>query len=309
MNELHEKLLHMKNLVTDLNQYNEKENNYKLQMKPMKKNNDYRAKKASIKYFAIIAVVAVILLLSSITSFIGDVQETYKNDAAIDEFSWTLRHPGEEYPGYEKDSSIVTSIFVSDFGPNIFIIVALFGGYIAVVKLKKKKANENNIKITEQNKVDDLKNRELFSEVENVNIERDMLYVEITRNLQEWFPKDYCYLNAIDYFINLVENHMAETIQKAVELYLNDMRYQITNQKLDQFKGGMQLMINNQQVIISKQDAMLRQQIIGNCINLENLANNMAMRRDIKDVGAAADRAASAANNAAYTARRIEEKM
>ena len=185
MNELHEKLLHMKNLVTDLNQYNEKENNYKLQMKPMKKNNDYRAKKASIKYFAIIAMVAVIFILLSIPTFIGDIQRAYKNDSVDDEFQWALHHPGEEYPGYEKDSSVVTTIFMSDFGPIILIAVIIVGGYIAIIKVmntsKKKVVNENNIKIVEQNKDNELKNTKLYNEVAILNQEREKLYIEITR--------------------------------------------------------------------------------------------------------------------------------
>lgn len=312
MNELHKKLLNMKNLVADLNQQNQKENNYKAQMKPMINSDVYAAKKVTKKYFAIIAVVAVIFLLLSIPTFIGDIQRAYKNDSVDDEFQWVLHHPGQEYPGYKEDSSIVKSIFMSDFGPIIIIAVIIAGGYIAVIKFmntsKKKAVDENNKKIEEQNKINKLRNMKLFNEVATINQERETLYVEITRNLQEWFPKDYCFLNAIDYFINLVENHMADTIQKAVELYLDDMRHRITNQKLDQIRGGMLVMINNQQVMMTKQDEMIRQQIIGNCINSANLANNMAMRRDIKDVGEAAERAAKAASNAAYAASRVAVK-
>ncbi|WP_414150218.1 hypothetical protein ACIZ62_12075 [Acetobacterium carbinolicum] len=312
MNELHKKLLNMKNLVTDLNQYNQKENNYKAQMQPKINSDIYAAKKVTKKYFAIIAMVAVIFILLSIPTFIGDIQRAYKNDSVDDEFQWALHHPGDEYPGYEKDPSVVTTIFMSDFGPIILIAVIIAGGYITIIKVmntsKKKVVNENNIKIVEQNKDNELKNTKLYNEVAILNQEREKLYIEITRNLQEWFPKDYCFLNAIDYFINLVENHMADTIQKAVELYLDDMRHRITSQKLDQIKGGMLVMINNQQVMMSKQDEMIRQQIIGNCINSANLANNMAMRRDIKDVGDSAERAAKAASNAAYAASGVATK-
>lgn len=312
MNELHKKLINMKNLVANLNQYNQKENNYKAQMQPMINSDIYAAKKVTKKYFAIIAIVAVIFLLLSVPTFLGDIQRAYKADSVDDEFQWALHHPGEEYPGYKEDSSIVKSILMSDFGPIIIIAVIIAGGYIAVIKVmntsKKKAVDENNKKIEEQNKINKLRNMNLFNEVATINQERETLYVEITRNLQEWFPKDYCFLNAIDYFINLVENHMADTIQKAVELYLDDMRYRITNQKLDQIKGSMLVMINNQQVMMSKQDEMIRQQIIGNCINSANLANNMAMRRDIKDVGDSAERAAKAASNAAYAASGVATK-
>ncbi|MDI3537012.1 MAG: hypothetical protein PWR12_1210 [Eubacteriaceae bacterium] len=311
MNGLHEKLLYMRSLVENLNQLNKKENTYKTQIASILPNEVHVEKKLSKTYFLVIAIIAAGLLLMATLTFVDDLQRAQEYDVVDDEFQWVMNHPGEDYPGYEEDPSLAMSIFINDFGPMFFIIAIVVGGGFVFIKQqntsKKKIIAENNTKIEKQNNENKKKNLRLNNEFSVLNREREAIYVEITKNLQAWYPKDYCYLSAIDYFINLVENHMAETIQRAVELYLDDMRYRITNQKLDRIVDGMVVMINNQKIIISNQDRMIQQQIIGNCINAANLANNMAMREEMRKVGddvkRATDAARSAANSAAWAAK------
>ena len=97
------------------------------------------------------------------------------------------------------------------------------------------------------------------------------------QNIIEWYPKDYGYPAAVDFFINQVENHLATTIQECVEQYNTyTFRQKVTdNQKI---------MIGNQQIMISKQDEMIRQQMIGNAIATVNMMANVATAHNTANI-------------------------
>lgn len=271
MNELHGKLLHMRELLQNLTKLNQEESRCKNQMKSMEVTSTYEPRKLSVKLILIGAVILIVLFSGTFTRFKENLQDAIEYDKIDDKFQWTMNHHDDnlEYPGYEEDPTIFTTTLFKTLAPLTFKIVlalVLLGGYTAKVHKENKTGRERieqiNANVIRQNQERVQRNQQLSIEIEGIQKKKKLLCLELSKNAQEWFPKDYSYLSAVNYFINLVENHMANTIQEAVKLYLDDIRYRAINGKLAKVSDGIKIMINNQEIMISRQEEMIRQEIL-----------------------------------------------
>lgn len=296
MNELHEKLLYVKSLVTAMGKLNEEEAG--LQRKKRTPANVQpivinKSRQGGSGQRAILVVVFVFLFLFNVVPVAMNrydaAKEQIEIDKANDEFAWMMEHNGEEYPGYQGSETVS---MVSVLLPAVIrgvVVAFVFTGVIAAISAARRKRQdamieENNRKL-QNNYEATLKNNEIIlrnnaeidEQIQQIANRRVLISEEYMQNIIEWYPKDYGYPAAVDFFINQVENHLATTIQECVEQYNTyTFRQKVTdNQKI---------MIGNQQIMISKQDEMIRQQMIGNAIATVNMMANVATAHNTANI-------------------------
>ena len=156
----------------------------------------------------------------------------------------------------------------------MFVIIRRKGAADVEKENKRRKqqydaACQNNQLIVKHNAEVDLKLKQIADR-------RTLISQEYMQNIIEWYPKDYGYPSAVDFFINLVENHLATTIQECVEQYNTHMFRQKVTDNQQEMLANQKVMINNQEIMITKQDKMIRQQMIGNAIAAVNMMANVA---------------------------------
>lgn len=62
-----------------------------------------------------------------------------------------------------------------------------------------------------------------------------------------WYPRDYYYSDAVEHFISYMLNHQSTTIEKMVDLYVDEQRHQETMQRFDRLDEKMDDIVGNQQ--------------------------------------------------------------
>lgn len=96
---------------------------------------------------------------------------------------------------------------------------------------------------------------------------------EFLENLCKWYPKEYAFMEAVEFFIHELDIGTATTLPEAIKNFREDQyrknvvenqEKMINNQKT--MINNQIIMINNQKIMISKQNEMIRQQMVGNCI-------------------------------------------
>lgn len=296
MNELHEKLLYVKSLVTAMGNLNEEEAG--LQRKKQTPANvqpvvKKKPRQSSGGQKALLVVVFVMLFLFNVVPVATNRYNAAKDQIAIDkandQFAWMMEHYGEEYPGYQGSETVnMVSVLLPAVIRGAVVSFVLTGVIAAISASRRKRQNamieKNNQRLQDKyeatlknNEIILQNNAEIDEQIQQIANRRVLISEEYMQHIIEWYPKDYGYPAAVDFFINQVENHLATTIQECVEQYNTyTFRQKVTdNQKI---------MIGNQQVMISKQDAMIRQQMIGNAIATVNMMANMATAQNTANI-------------------------
>ncbi|HEX3022713.1 MAG TPA: hypothetical protein VHP81_10010 [Lachnospiraceae bacterium] len=146
---------------------------------------------------------------------------------------------------------------------------AILAGVIAViiyVKNYSRHSNKQKVELLnrehqQENALIRQKNNEMDQQIDQLVQRKQAISNEYTRNCIQWYPKDYGYLSAVDYFINQVDNHLASTMKEAVNNYI---KY-INDLKEEEFRN----------TVTSQNDEMIRQQMIGNSIQMANYHSNL----------------------------------
>ncbi len=130
--------------------------------------------------------------------------------------------------------------------------------------LQNKKIGENNQRIQEY--------------IEELHVRKQLISQECVEKILPWFPREYCYHEAINYFIHELEIGTASNLAEAIMNYREYQYRRGVANKLSNMSNMLNVMINNQQVVMSQQEEIVRQQIVGNCINAATLneARNIA---------------------------------
>ena len=81
-------------------------------------------------------------------------------------------------------------------------------------------------------------------------------------------------MEAVNFFIGQVQNHTTDR-EKVIDRYLDYKRDQETRQYREDMRNFQRVNIENQSLMISQQDEIIRQQMIGNVINLFTLSQVM----------------------------------
>lgn len=334
MDTLHKNLLYVKDLITAMGNLNGEEEKLLRQKRiPIRAQQVVLNKPKQNKG----TLIVILLLIFAGLFFVNTAPyalSSYRSekvqlelDKTNDKFSWELHHPKEEkYPGYQgRDSVNWVNVFVPA-SIRGFIISFVITGIIAAIMASVRKKRDASVDernrqmkmnyetVLRNNEIILQKNAEVDEQLKQINNKRTLISKEYLQSIITWYPKDYAYLSAVNYFINQVENHMANTIQECVEQYNTYLfRQQITENQQAMLNNQI-VMINNQRVMISKQEEMVRQQMIGNAIATVSMMANVATANNTRNIansaanterhaGNIANSAASTAQHAASTAR------
>lgn len=125
-------------------------------------------------------------------------------------------------------------------------------------------------------------NAQIEKEAELINAEMQ----EIRRVADErltWYPRNYCYSEAVMFFISAIQNFRADSLKEAVNLYVEELQHR---QVLD-----------NQKQILNKQEENIRQQKVNNVLSAMNLFTNLSIKSAVKDNTAAVNSNTNAVYN------------
>ena len=296
MNDLHKNLLYVKDLVTAMGNLNREEqqllNKKRVPIQPQRivRNKSRQNKGAFIGM--LLLTFAVLFLFNTVPYAINRYRSEktqIEQEKIEDEFSWNLNHSNQEkYPGYQgKEKVNWVSVLLPPFIRGFIMAGILTGIAAAIIMVVRKRQDadmdkrnnilQKNYEATfKDNEAILQKNAEIDEEIKQIANKRALISQEYMKNIIEWYPKDYGYPSAVDFFINLVENHLATTIQECVEQYNTYLFRQEVTDNQQEMIGNQKVMIGNQEVMISKQDKMIKAQMVGNMIAAVNMMANIA---------------------------------
>ena len=307
-NNLLERLYYIRNLLQAMGKQNEIQQQLESQIRQpsnLKQNipeAQYHGKKIALITFIVLA--AIFLLLYTPRIYFNE-KEQLQYKIENDEFSWNIAHEfSEPYPGYDgptQVSFLSCLLKVAIFAiPAAAVIALILGGILSIwnksqnkhIRKQNQIINDWNQKTIVQNQEVEKQKQILLDEIQKICDKKQLISQEYQKNVLAWFPRDYGYPSAVEYFINKVENHVANTIGEAVQQYETD-RYR--QQKLNEIK-------NINKTIKEGQDELIRQQMIGNMINLANNAR-------LGQIANASERAAFSAAQTADAANRMANRI
>ena len=164
---------------------------------------------------------------------------------------------------------VAFGVFLANLITSVILAILLTLNKKNKIVKKNKIIDEENYRISSENEAINKQNIELYYQEES--IVNQMLGIRQTylEEVLPLLPPDYAYPDAVNYFIRLFENHRANNLTEAVNLYEVDLHRR-------RMEAG-------QQQMIAEQRRMVKQQMIGNAINLSNLAVNIANNHAIRD--------------------------
>ena len=90
-----------------------------------------------------------------------------------------------------------------------------------------------NAQIEEENAKIEAENAVIIKQAKALANEIEQIQALANQRLLTWYPRDYCYSQAVRYFISTVENYRADTMKEAVNLYIEELRHREHMGKLD----------------------------------------------------------------------------
>ncbi len=157
------------------------------------------------------------------------------------------------------------------------------------IRKQNAKIDEHNLRIDEQNRGIDEQNAQIKANEQLILQKIHATQVEYTEQIAPWYPEKYCYIEAIEFFVNMVENYRADTLKEAINLYEDTMH-----------KNRMELA---QKESLKKQEELIKQQKLANLLAVGNLVMQAGTQSAINQNTAAVNNAASATNRVANTLR------
>ena len=168
----------------------------------------------------------------------------------------------------ELSSEAAISAIKSDICKIVLDVVAIVA-VIFIPKIDLKLSNKRIARINKKNKATvDEKNTKIM--VHNQQIEQEANEVnyamqEIRQLADErlyWYPRNYCYSDAVNFFIEAVQNFRADSLKEAINLYVEELRHR---------------------EILSTQQQLVYQQKISNVLSTANLFANLSTASAIRE--------------------------
>ena len=275
LNELHEKLIYVRNLILAMENLikegevlqNQLRNTFQMQKIRPEPQKHRRAWILSTVGGFLLAAIAYILTVSGMIQ----MQNMWSYEVNVGAYILEVVIRG-----------IIFSLISTGIVAGLVAIIVKIQKWS--IRLQNKTAEKVNRQIVIQNEYIKQNNDKLKTEIQKVYNRKLWISRKYQQNVSTWFPKDYLDMPAVDYFINLVENHLVTTIQEAVEKYEQELyrREKLHNQ---------QMMISQQEQLVKQQEYMVKQQMLGNILNTANLVTNIGtnmtvnrMANDVADI-------------------------
>ncbi|MGN1420391.1 MAG: hypothetical protein ACI4XC_02610 [Eubacterium sp.] len=175
-----------------------------------------------------------------------------------------------------------TKNFIID---TLIVVSVISAGHIIRKMRKKKYARINEqeqMRVNEENEKIMAYNEQINEEVKMINQEMIELRSIADEELY-WYPRNYCYSEAVNYFINAIQNFRADCLKEAINLYVEELRHR-------------QLMAQQQQ-IANQQYEIAKQQKINNVLSTANLFANLGTISAVNQNTTAVNSAAEKSND------------
>lgn len=154
---------------------------------------------------------------------------------------------------------------------GIFGVFAAIAIVVVIKRRIKKKARERRYawensqeakRVEQQNEEIRAHNEVITKRINFINSQMKEIRDKADKYLSGWYPRNYCYSEAVKYFIDVIENYRADTLKEAINLYEEERRHR---------------------EIANNQQEMLRQQQVNNVLTAVNLFTNMQTLDAVKD--------------------------
>lgn len=288
-------LSYVRGLLIAMSKLNQNELQFRTQIRPIMQARNVQHKKSTKKVgwivllVVIFVVMTLLLALSYAPPAVRKSVEAYKRDIVDEEFNWVMNHHDDKqpYPGYSGSVSPITfgvayKQSLPRAGGLVLFWTVIAGAIIFTIQRVNNKAIDRNNKLqTQQYQAVMAQNQQILAlnqrvqqQIIEVHKRKELISQEYITSICPWFPKEYCYFEAIDYFIHELQIGTATTLPEAIKNYRQYLFENKVTGKLDQIA-------ENQSTMIRNEEEMIRQQMIGNFIacaswmETKNISNNV----------------------------------
>lgn len=268
-------------------------------------------KRTSKALWGVLAIIVSLLYLLAARFVVKTVADTryslwddqYEAAVWFDEEMWNEEHSGEEnppaYPGYrgplEEHITYGDAVLIAmnDYAnylllPPFVIGIIIFASYKARVtewKTRVKKHDAEIERVLQHNDMVVNKNIAVNGLIQDIKSRKGQVSREFVENAGSWFPREYCYYDAVDFLIHELQFGMASSLGEAFRNYREELHRRYVEKRLDELAGMISIVIDNQAVIVSTQEALLRQQMIGTFISCATWEETRKLNQGIADMG------------------------
>lgn len=100
----------------------------------------------------------------------------------------------------------------------VAVTIAIFFCKKVVARLNGN-IREKNIAVINENQKIAAYNQSIRQEAENINRRLREIQLEYQNTVMTWYPPNYCYIEAVEFFLDCVTNYRADTLKEAINLY------------------------------------------------------------------------------------------
>lgn len=222
----------------------------------------------------------IIRQLAGVQEKLNNVRSSYRNTRPTKRFN-LIGIVGLIITGFWGLFSLLGFMLGDIFVGIGFLLFLVLPHYLVFNHFNKKinkRINEENKKIVARNEQLKIQEQSILTELQQIQI----IYRE---SIGQWYPENYCSLDAAEFFYNVINNYRADSIKEAINLYETHMHQQrvennqqqaIKQQKLNNLLAAGSLVmqgatlgaINDQTNAINQQTSAIRG--VGNSVNKVN---------------------------------------
>lgn len=306
MEELKEKLRYVRSLLTAMVNLNREEVQARGQMGQPVEAEYVPLEKSTKKGGRMAALAAVFVGLSLLFALMAasgkqrSIRQRYEEAVTQSEFNWAMNHleTKEPYPGYTGKvqppvsfgGAYVRALPRAGFSALVLTVIAGAVVFSAQRSRNTTIDRENARRAEEYQKALGWSeyitrvNGEAQRQIAGIENRRQMISREYITSICPWFPKEYCYFEAVDFFLHELELGTATTLPEAIKNYREELFRRGVTERLDSLGRKMEVMIDNQRVMIDKQDEIIRQQMLGNAIAAATLVQTMNIADNTRNI-------------------------
>lgn len=224
--------------------------------------------------------VNVIRQLAGVQQKLNNVRALYRNTKPVKRFN-LIGLIGIILIGFWVLCSLM-AVVAHEPGAAIGFFVLFIIPHFIVFKFLNKRINK---RVNEENNKIIANNEQLKIQEQNVLNELQQIQITYRERIGHWYPENYCTVDAVEFFYNVINNYRADSMKEAINLYETHMHQQrvesnqqqaIKQQKLNNLLAAGSLVmqgatlgaINNQTSAINQQTSAIKG--VGNSVNKVN---------------------------------------
>lgn len=164
--------------------------------------------------------------------------------------------------------TVIINAFYLDMIIMAFLAIAALIAILLVVKIKNKKIDERNIEV-------DVDNMHAQIQYDKTVQTLEQYKKELFEKSGSWYPRAYYTQDAVEFFVNAVENYRADTVKEMVNLYEKSEHYKRMEAGQRKMMQNQARMLESQERMLAGQQEELQQLKFANALNIANFVMNM----------------------------------